>query len=190
MQGTQVQPLIRELRSHISGQLSQCTITTEPMHYSNPPPHTHMLFSHLSCVRLFANPWTAACQASLSFTISQSLLKLMSIESAMPSNHLILCCPLLLLPSIFSNIRVSSNESAVHWNTPWLSLCYKPLTVAWAEKIQTYPRSLQSAGPEEWTGWGMSRRYSFLCSSLLLLLPLQADDLSLQCTWQVKGGPL
>ena len=66
----------------------------------------------LSHVRLFATPWTAAHQASLSFTISQSLLKLMSIESVMPSNHLILCCPLLLLPSIFSNIRVFSNELA------------------------------------------------------------------------------
>ena len=55
----------------------------------------------LSCVWLFVTPWTAACQASLSITNSQSLLKLMSIKSVMPSNHLILCCPLLLLPSIF-----------------------------------------------------------------------------------------
>ena len=61
----------------------------------------------LSCVRLFVTPWTAACQASLSFTISQSLLKFMSIESVMPSNRLILCCLLLLLPSIFPSIRVS-----------------------------------------------------------------------------------
>ena len=60
------------------------------------------LFSH---VRLFATPWTAACQASLSITNSQSLLKLMSIESVMPSNHLILCRPLLLLPSTFPSIR-------------------------------------------------------------------------------------
>ena len=56
-------------------------------------------------------PWTAACQASLSLTNSRSLLKLMSIELVMPSNHLILCCPLLLLPSIFPSIRVFSNES-------------------------------------------------------------------------------
>ena len=62
--------------------------------------------SSLSHVLLFAAPWTAACQASLSITISQSLLKLMSIESVMPSNHLILCRPLLLLPSIFPIIRV------------------------------------------------------------------------------------
>ena len=60
----------------------------------------------LSCVRLFATPWTAARQTSLSITNSRSLLKLMSIQSVMPSNHLILCCPLLLLPSIFSRIRV------------------------------------------------------------------------------------
>ena len=66
-------------------------------------------------------PWTAACQASLSITNSQSLLKLMSIESVMPSNHLILCHPLLFLPSIFLSIRAFSNESAVHirWSKYW-----------------------------------------------------------------------
>ena len=63
-------------------------------------------------------PWTTACQASLSFTISQSLLKLMSIESVMPSNHLILCRPLLLLPSVFSSIRVFSSESALCIRSP------------------------------------------------------------------------
>ena len=68
----------------------------------------------LSWVRLFAIPWTTACQAFWSFTISQSLLKLVSIELVMPSNHLILCHPLLLLHSIFSSIRVFSNESALH----------------------------------------------------------------------------
>ena len=65
----------------------------------------------LSHVRLFANPWTAACQASLSITNSRSLPILMSIMSVMPSNHLILCHPLLLLPSIFLSIRVFSSES-------------------------------------------------------------------------------
>ena len=75
----------------------------------------------LSHVRLFATPWTAACQASLSFTISQSLLKLMSIESVMPSNHLSLCHPLLFVPSIVSSIRVFSNESAplIMWPKCW-----------------------------------------------------------------------
>ena len=77
----------------------------------------------ISHVRLFATPWTAACQASLSITNSQSLLKLMSIDSVMPSNHLILCRPLLLLPSIFPNIRVSSNESVllIRWAKYWHS---------------------------------------------------------------------
>ena len=67
----------------------------------------------LSCVQFFVTPWTAAHQASLSFTISQSLLKLMSIELVMPSNHLMLCCPLLLLPSMFPGISVFSNESVL-----------------------------------------------------------------------------
>ena len=75
----------------------------------------------LSHVQLFVTPWTAACQASLSITNSWSLPKLMSIELMMPSNHLILCCPLLLLPSIFPSIRVFSNESALHirWPKYW-----------------------------------------------------------------------
>ena len=75
----------------------------------------------LSHVRLFATPWTAGCQASLSNTNSRSLLKLMSIESVRPSNHLILCHPLLLSPSIFSSIRVFSNESVLHirWPKYW-----------------------------------------------------------------------
>ena len=75
----------------------------------------------LSHVQLFATPWTTAHQASLSMTNSQSRFKLMSIESVMPSNHLILYCPLLLLPSIFPSIRVFSNESALHirWSKYW-----------------------------------------------------------------------
>ena len=75
----------------------------------------------LNHVWLFANPWTAARQASLSFTISWSLLKLMSIEWMMPSNNLILCCPLLLLPSVFPSIRVFPNESAlrIRWPKYW-----------------------------------------------------------------------
>ena len=75
----------------------------------------------LSHVQLFATPWTAACQASLSFTVSWSLLKLMSIESVIPSNHLIPCHPLLFLPLIFLSIRVFSSESALHirWPKCW-----------------------------------------------------------------------
>ena len=74
----------------------------------------------LSHARLFAAPWTAACQASLSITNSQSLLKLLSIESVMPSNHLILCWPL-LLPSIFPSITIFSNEPVLHirWPKYW-----------------------------------------------------------------------
>ena len=79
------------------------------------------LFSSLSRVRLFATPWTAAHQACLSITNSQSLLKLTSIESVTPSNHLILCRPLLLPPSIFLSISVFSNEAAlcIRWPEIW-----------------------------------------------------------------------
>ena len=79
------------------------------------------LLQSLSHVWLFATSWTAACQASLSFTISQSLLKIMSTESVMPSNHLVLCHLLLLLPSIFPSIQVFSNESVLHirWPKYW-----------------------------------------------------------------------
>ena len=73
------------------------------------------------CVPLFATPWTAACQAPLSSTISWSLLKFMSIELVIPSNHLMLCCPLLLSPSVFPSIRVVSTESAlrIRWPKDW-----------------------------------------------------------------------
>ena len=75
----------------------------------------------ISCVRLFVTSWTATCQAFLSISNSQSLLKLMSTESVMPSKHLIPCHPLLLPPSIFPSIRVSSNESVFHirWPKYW-----------------------------------------------------------------------
>ena len=80
----------------------------------------------LSRVRLFATPWTAAHQAFLSFTVFQSLLKLMSMESVIPSNHLILCHPL-LLPSIFPSIRVFSSESALRIRCPkYWSFCISP----------------------------------------------------------------
>ena len=88
------------LRSETHGQFSLQNIFDQcfPQQFSS--------VQSLSCVRLFATPWTAAHQASLSITNSRSLLKLMSIESVMPSSHLIICCPLLLLPSIFPSIRV------------------------------------------------------------------------------------
>ena len=89
--------------------------------YVFPQSFSSAQFSSLSHVQLFATPWTAARQASRSITKSQSLLKLMSIELVMPSNHLILCRPLLLPPSIFPSIRVFSSESALHirWPKYW-----------------------------------------------------------------------
>ena len=85
----------------------------------------------LSRVQLFATPWTAAQQASLFFTISQSLLKLMSIESVMLSNHLILCHPLLLLPSIFTSIRGFFNELApcIRWSNIGASASVLPMNI-------------------------------------------------------------
>ena len=92
-------------------------LLTQPLDLPGHPSSVQLL----SRVRLFATPWTAARQASLSITNSWSLLKLMSIESVMPSNHLILCCPLLLLPSTFPSVRVFSNESVLctRWPKYW-----------------------------------------------------------------------
>ena len=98
----------------------------------------------LSCVWLFATPCPAACQASLSITDSWSLLKLMFIESVMPSNRLILCRPLLLLPSIFPSIRVFSNVSVlrIRWPKYWnFSFSVSPYN------------EIQDWSPSEWTGW-------------------------------------
>ena len=94
---------------------SQCTVGT--LNLDSPL----LVVQSLSCVQLFATPWTAACQVSPSVTISQSLFKFTSIESMRLSNHLILCCPLFPLPSVFPSIRVFSNESALHirWPTCW-----------------------------------------------------------------------
>ena len=83
--------------------------------------HLFLLLFSLSHVQLFATSWTAAHQASLSITIPQSLLKVMSVELVMPSNHFVLCCPHLLLPSSFPSIRVFSNESTLcmKWPKCW-----------------------------------------------------------------------
>ena len=97
-----------------------CAFLPYPVISSNPE-NCFVVVQSLSRVPLFGTSWTAACEASVSFTISQSLLKLMSIESVILSNHLILCCHLLLLSSVFPSIRVFSNESALpikgpkHW---------------------------------------------------------------------------
>ena len=111
----------------------------------------------LSSVRLFATPWTAACQPSLSITNSRSLLKLMSIKSLMPSTHLILSHPLLILPQIPPSNRAFSNESTLQmrWPKYWsFSLSISP------------PMNTQDRSPLEWTGWislqskGLSRVFS------------------------------
>ena len=111
----------------------------------------------LNRVRLFVTPWTASRQASLSITNSWSLPKLMSIESVMPSNHLILCHSLLLLPSIFPSIRVFSNESALHIRWPKY----------WSFSFNISPSNEhQDWSSLGWTGWislqsnGLSRVFS------------------------------
>ena len=111
----------------------------------------------LSRVRLFATPWTAARQASLSTNYSRSSLKLMSIESVMPCSHLILCHPLLLLPPIPPSIRVFSNESTLRMR--WLKY--------WSFSFSIIPsKEIPGLIPSEWTGWislqskGLSRVFS------------------------------
>ena len=110
----------------------------------------------LSCTQLFVTLQTAARQASLSITNSQSLLKPMSIESVMPSNHLILCCPLLLPPSIFPSIRVLSNESVLRIRWPKY----------WSFSFSISPSNGYSGFPLGWTGLislrskGLSRVFS------------------------------
>ena len=98
----------------------------------------------LSHVQLFETLWTIACQSSLSITNSQSLLKLISIESVMPSSHLILCRPILFLPSIPPSIRVFSNESALHirWPKYWV-----------LASTSVLPMNIQDWCPLGWTGW-------------------------------------
>ena len=110
----------------------------------------------LSHVRLFETPWTAAHQASLSITNSQSLPKLMSMESVMPSNHLILCRPLLLPPSIFPSIRVISNEFFPSGGQ----------STGVSDSTPVVPVNIQDWSPLEWTGWislqskGLSKVFS------------------------------
>ena len=106
----------------------------------------HVQFSSvqsLSRVRLFATPWTAACRASLSITSSRSLPKLMPIELVMPSKHLILCRPLLLLRLVFPSIRVFSNESA---------LCIRGQSIGVSASTSVLPMNTQDWSPLGWTG--------------------------------------
>ena len=98
----------------------------------------------LSCVQLFVTPWTAACQASLSITNSQSPPKHKSIESVVPSNHLILCCPLLLLPSIFPRIGVFSNDQLFTSGGQ---------SIGASASTSVLPMNTQDWSPLGWTGW-------------------------------------
>ena len=119
--------------------------------------HDFAVVQSLSHVQLFATPWTAACQASLSFTISWSLLKLMFDELVMPTNHLILCHPLLLLPSIFPSIRVFSDE---------LTLWSGGQSIGVSASASVLPMNIQGWFPLELTGFislqpkGLSRVFS------------------------------
>ena len=118
----QNQIFLEKFLASMTGSVVSQPLAGIPWFWLTLPSHSEMFqfssLQSLSCVRLFATPWTAACQASLSIANSWSLLKLMSIESVMPSNHLILWHPLLLLPSIFPSIRVFSSESALHIRRP------------------------------------------------------------------------
>ena len=111
---------LKRMGSYSNDNLQNCnTITTYTVtlnFYKGVTGLNHLKSSvqSLSCVQIFATPWTAALQTSLSITNSWSLLKLMSIESVIPSNHLILCHPLLLPPSIFPSMRIFSNESLLY----------------------------------------------------------------------------
>ena len=137
--------------------------------------HFVQLLSH---VLLFATPWTAACQASLSFIISWSLLKLMCIESVMRSNHLILCHPLLLLPSVFPQIRVFSNESnlCIRWPKYWsFSFSISPsneysellsFSIDWLDLLAV-PGTLKESFPTPQFKSTNSSALSFLYSSTL-----------------------
>ena len=114
------------------------------LHILRSAKHFSVAVQSLSCIRLFATPWTVAQQAPLSFTTSQSLFKFMSIESVMPSNRLILFDPLLLLPSILPSIRFFSDELALHttWPKYWsFSFSISP------------PMNIQGGFPLEMTGW-------------------------------------
>ena len=130
----------------------------------------------LSCARLVSTPRTAARQASLSFTTSWSLLKLMSIESVMPSHHLNLCHPLLLLPSVLSSIRVFSNESALHIR--WAKYCSFGFSISPAMNIQDWSPS----GETSWISFTSIAVWKMLSASFKVL----SAQSSLQSTSHIR----
>ena len=152
-----------------------------------------IVFQSLTHVQLFATPWTAAHQVSLSFTISRSLLKLMSIESVMPSNHLILCGPLLLLPSIFPSIRVFSNELALHINHRKLTKMIKCIT-ALCNLIKL--RAMSCRAPQmDGSWWRVMTKSSTLekgMSNSSVFLPWEPTNSMKRMKWKFAylGSPL
>ena len=133
-------------------------------------------FAHFCCW-LFATPWTAALQSSLSLIISQSSPKFMFIELVMPSNHLIFCCPLLLLPSIFPSIRVFSNESAVHISSQ---------SIGASASASVLPKSIQGWFPLGLTGLVslLSKGLSFASSLPLYLCWTKNFSLRTRENWR------
>ena len=120
---------------------------------------THSSVQSLSSVQLLVTPWTVACQVSLPITNSWSLLKLMFIKLVMPSNHLILCCPLLLLPSVFPSIRIFSNKSGKDFTSGGQN-------IGVSASASVFPVNIQDLFPLGLTGWisylskGLSRVFS------------------------------
>ena len=107
---------------------------------------THSSVQSLSSVQLLVTPWTVACQVSLPITNSWSLLKLMFIKLVMPSNHLILCCPLLLLPSVFPSIRIFSNKSGKDFTSGGQN-------IGVSASASVLPVTIQDWFSLGWTGW-------------------------------------
>ena len=160
-----------------------CSPSLSSVHGILQQEHWFSSVQSFSRVQLFATPWTAAHQASLSITSSQSLLKLKSVESVMPSNHLILCHPLLLPPSIFPSIRVFSNESVLHikWSKYWsFSFSISPsnelniqdwFPLGLTGLISCSPRDSQESSPTPQFKSINSLLLSFLYSPTLISIP-------------------
>ena len=140
----------------------------------------HLVVQSLSYVWLFVTPWTAAPQAPLSFTISQSLPKFMSIESVMLSNRLILCCSLPLLPSIFPSIWVFTNESSLHikWPKCW-SFSINPSS-EYSDIHWILGGQIITWAPSALVGVSESPTYRHIVSFLYLLLPTTLTILNLK----------
>ena len=145
----------------------------------HPNYHQFSSVESLSHVQLFVTPWTAARQVSLSITNSQSLLKFMSITSVMPSNHFILCLPLLLLPSVFPCIRILSNESVLQSGGQSIGISASTLVL---------PMNIQDLFLLEWTGWASSLTPQFKRVISLALSCLYSPILtSIHVYWETHG---